>query len=35
MVKDRAMPGDVILLLGAGDINKIADQILDAFDNPI
>jgi UDP-N-acetylmuramate--alanine ligase len=28
MVKDRARAGDVILLLGAGDINKIADQIL-------
>lgn len=28
MVVNKAKPGDVILLLGAGDINKLADQIL-------
>ncbi len=28
IIKEIAKPGDIILLLGAGDINKVADQIL-------
>ncbi|MDI6751428.1 MAG: UDP-N-acetylmuramate--L-alanine ligase [bacterium] len=28
IVKDKAIPGDAILLLGAGDINRLAEQIL-------
>ncbi|MEK9149620.1 MAG: UDP-N-acetylmuramate--L-alanine ligase, partial [Candidatus Desantisbacteria bacterium] len=31
MIKDKAMPGDAILLLGAGDINRLAEQILDSL----
>lgn len=31
VIKNKATAGDVILLLGAGDINKLAEQILEAL----
>ncbi|MBU1261982.1 UDP-N-acetylmuramate--L-alanine ligase [bacterium] len=31
VIKNKARAGDVILLLGAGDINKLAEQILEAL----